>query len=74
MVRMNPIHSIVLKRLMIGLLTLWIVTVIIFAAVKMLPGDIATEKPGQAAGLCDALKSKPRVLIFSSPRACGQTS
>lgn len=46
---MNPILSIVLKRLMIGLLTLWIVTVIIFAAVELLPGDIATEKLGQAA-------------------------
>ena len=34
---------------MIGLLTLWIVTVIIFAAVELLPGDIATEKLGQAA-------------------------
>ena len=46
---MNPILLIVLKRLMIGLLTLWIVTVIIFAAVELLPGDIATEKLGQAA-------------------------
>lgn len=46
---MNPILSIVLKRLMIGLLTLWVVTVIIFAAVELLPGDIATEKLGQAA-------------------------
>lgn len=34
---------------MIGVLTLWVVTVIIFAAVEMLPGDIATEKLGQAA-------------------------
>lgn len=34
---------------MIGLLTLWIVTVIIFAAVELFPRDIATEKLGQAA-------------------------
>ncbi|MCB1526708.1 MAG: ABC transporter permease [Hyphomicrobiaceae bacterium] len=46
---MNPILFIVLKRLMIGLLTLWIVTIIIFAAIELLPGDIATEMLGQAA-------------------------
>lgn len=46
---MNPILTIVLKRLAIGLLTLWVVTVVIFLAVEMLPGDIATEKLGQAA-------------------------
>ncbi|MBU3000806.1 ABC transporter permease [Roseovarius nubinhibens] len=46
---MNPILTIVTKRLLIGLLTLWIVTVIIFAAVELLPGDIATEMLGQAA-------------------------
>jgi len=40
---MSPILSIILKRLLIGLLTLWIVTVIIFAANELLPGDIATE-------------------------------
>ena len=34
---------------MIGLLTLWIVTIIIFAAIELLPGDIATEMLGQAA-------------------------
>ena len=32
-----------------GLATLWVVTVIIFAAIELLPGDIATEKLGQAA-------------------------
>jgi hypothetical protein len=34
---------------MIGLLTLWIVTIIIFGAVELLPGDIATARLGQAA-------------------------
>ena len=48
-VNMNSILTIVLKRLLIGLLTLWIVTVIIFAAIELLPGDIATEMLGQAA-------------------------
>jgi len=46
---MSPILSIILKRLLIGLLTLWIVTVIIFAAIEILPGDIATEMLRQAA-------------------------
>ncbi|MDO6797010.1 ABC transporter permease [Shimia thalassica] len=46
---MNSILSIILKRLMIGLLTLWVVTIIIFAAIELLPGDIATEILGQAA-------------------------
>lgn len=46
---MNPILILVLKRLLIALLTLWLVTVIIFAALELLPGDIATEKLGQAA-------------------------
>ena len=32
-----------------GLATLWVVTIIIFAAIELLPGDIATEKLGQAA-------------------------
>ncbi|WP_323777967.1 ABC transporter permease [Leisingera sp.] len=46
---MNPILTIILKRLLIGLLTLWVVTIIIFAAIELLPGDIATEVLGQAA-------------------------
>ncbi len=46
---MNSILSIILKRLMVGFLTLLVVTVIIFAAIELLPGDIATEMLGQAA-------------------------
>ncbi|HEY9040097.1 MAG TPA: ABC transporter permease [Roseovarius sp.] len=46
---MNAILSIILKRLMVGLLTLFVVTIIIFGAIEMLPGDIATEVLGQAA-------------------------
>ena len=46
---MNPILSIILKRLLIGFVTLWVVTIIIFAAIELLPGDIATEMLGQAA-------------------------
>lgn len=46
---MDPTLSIILKRLLIGLLTLWIVGAIIFAAIELLPDDIATEMLGQAA-------------------------
>lgn len=46
---MNPILSIILKRLLIGFVTLWVMTIIIFAAIELLPGDIATEMLGQAA-------------------------
>jgi peptide/nickel transport system permease protein len=46
---MGSIISIILKRLLIGFVTLWVVTVIIFAAIELLPGDIATEMLGQAA-------------------------
>lgn len=46
---MNPILKIILSRLAMGMLTLLIVTVIIFSAVELLPGDIATETLGQSA-------------------------
>jgi peptide/nickel transport system permease protein len=46
---MRTILSIILKRLMVGCLTLFVVTIIIFGAIEMLPGDIATEVLGQAA-------------------------
>jgi peptide/nickel transport system permease protein len=47
--RMKPVLYIVLSRLLMGLITLLIVTLIIFSAVEMLPGDIATETLGQSA-------------------------
>lgn len=46
---MRAILSIILKRLLVGCLTLFVVTVIIFGAIELLPGDIATEVLGQAA-------------------------
>lgn len=46
---MKAILSIILKRLMVGFFTLFVVTIIIFGAIEMLPGDIATEVLGQAA-------------------------
>ena len=46
---MNPILKTVLPRLGFGLLTLFVVSIIIFSAVTVLPGDFATAKLGQAA-------------------------
>lgn len=43
------IAKLVSKRLAIGLLTLLVVSAIIFLAVELLPGDIATEILGQSA-------------------------
>jgi peptide/nickel transport system permease protein len=37
------------QRLVLGCLTLWVVSVVIFLGVAMLPGDIATEILGQSA-------------------------
>lgn len=46
---MHPIASMALKRLALGLLTLLVVSIMIFSAVEMLPGDIAQEILGQSA-------------------------
>lgn len=46
---MGDVLNIVLKRLGLGLLTLFVISVIIFGAVEMLPGDIAEAVLGQGA-------------------------
>ncbi|WP_420859378.1 ABC transporter permease [Marivivens marinus] len=46
---MHPILTTILKRLGLGILTLLIVSVIIFASISMLPGDFAQAVLGQAA-------------------------
>ncbi|GAB5470434.1 MAG: ABC transporter permease [Rhodospirillales bacterium] len=46
---MHPILKMTLQRLGLGLITLFVVSVIIFAAVEMLPGDLAQEILGQSA-------------------------
>lgn len=45
--RMTPLVRLVLTRLAQGMLTLFIVSVIVFAAVTLLPGDVADEILGQ---------------------------
>lgn len=46
---MNDILQLVLKRLGLGVVTLLVISVLIFFAVEMLPGDIAQAVLGQAA-------------------------
>lgn len=46
---MKSLLTVILKRLAIGMLTLLVVSVIIFSAIELLPGDIATEVLGQSA-------------------------
>lgn len=46
---MNEVLMIVLKRLGLGFVTLLVISIIIFGAVEMLPGDIAQAVLGQSA-------------------------
>ena len=46
---MNPIIIVILQRLGLGLLTMFVVSLLIFFAVELLPGDIAQGILGQAA-------------------------
>lgn len=46
---MNPVVRTVLQRLGLGLLTLFFVSIVIFATIEMLPGDFAKAILGQAA-------------------------
>ena len=46
---MHPVLRTVLQRLGLGLVTLFIVSIVIFAAIEMLPGDFAKSILGQAA-------------------------
>jgi peptide/nickel transport system permease protein len=45
----HPVVSIVLQRLALGLMTLFFVSIIIFMAIEMLPGDFTQAVLGQAA-------------------------
>ena len=46
---MNAIVATVLKRLALGVVTLFVVSIIISLAIEMLPGDFAKSMLGQAA-------------------------
>ena len=46
---MNTLPGIIIKRVAMGLLTIFVISVIIFAGVEALPGDLATAILGQEA-------------------------
>ncbi|MGH1477839.1 MAG: ABC transporter permease [Geminicoccales bacterium] len=46
---MHPIARLIGQRLLLGILTLFVVSLIIFSAVELLPGDLAQAILGQAA-------------------------
>jgi peptide/nickel transport system permease protein len=46
---MNEIWRMVGRRLLLGLLTLFVISVVIFGATELLPGDLARELLGQSA-------------------------
>ncbi|WP_417718676.1 ABC transporter permease [Salipiger sp.] len=63
---MNPVAKILLQRLALGLLTLFIVSIVIFTAVNMLPGDFAQAILGQGA-TPEAVASIRRDLGLDQP-------
>ncbi|MEI9424106.1 ABC transporter permease [Mesorhizobium sp. Cs1299R1N1] len=46
---MGTISTLIIKRLALGFFVLWIVSLIIFLGVSLLPGDVASEMLGQSA-------------------------
>lgn len=46
---MSPIARMILTRIGLGLLTLWVVSVVVFLSVYLLPGDLAEAILGQSA-------------------------
>ncbi|HEX5796533.1 MAG TPA: ABC transporter permease, partial [Geminicoccaceae bacterium] len=46
---MSSLGRLILRRLALGILTIWAASVVIFAATEVLPGDVATAVLGQAA-------------------------
>ncbi|KIC09304.1 ABC transporter permease [Leisingera sp. ANG-M1] len=65
---MHPVLSTVLKRLMLGVLTLFMVSVVIFCAVSMLPGDFGQAVLGQSATE-DAVEAFRQELGLDRPAA-----
>jgi len=47
--RSNSLPALVLKRLLLGIVLLWAISVVIFAGTLILPGDVATAMLGQQA-------------------------
>ncbi|MEC9229012.1 MAG: ABC transporter permease, partial [SAR324 cluster bacterium] len=46
---MHPVLSTILKRLGLGIFTLFMVSIVIFSSISMLPGDFTQAVLGQSA-------------------------
>ena len=46
---MHPVFKTVIKRLMLGVLTLFVVSIVIFSSISLLPGDFTQSVLGQSA-------------------------
>ena len=49
LLKTNSITALVLKRIGLGLVTLWVISLLIFVGVEILPGDLAEAVLGQSA-------------------------
>lgn len=47
--RIYAVLTMILQRILLGLLTLWMVSVLVFVSVEFLPGDVAQQILGQSA-------------------------
>jgi peptide/nickel transport system permease protein len=63
---LHPVLKIVIQRLLLGLITLLVVSVVIFTAVNMLPGDFAQAILGQSASP-EAVEAIRRDLGLDQP-------
>ena len=63
---MHPIVSTIIQRLGLGLLTLFVVSIIIFSAIEFLPGDFGEAVLGQAA-LPETVEAFRRELGLDKP-------
>ena len=63
---MHPVLTTIIQRLGLGLLTLFVVTVIIFSAIEFLPGDFGEAVLGQAA-LPETVEAFRRELGLDRP-------
>ena len=63
---MDSIYSMVAKRVVLGLLTLIIISLLIFLGVELLPGDVAEAILGQSA-LPETVEAFRRELKLDLP-------
>jgi len=66
----HPVTKTILERLGLGLATLFVVSIIIFSAIEMLPGDFGQAILGQAATQ-ETVAAFRRELVSINQPTCG---